>query len=178
MGKGFLTLSLCEDCNFWGNPVRAGPFQRCESPTLVNNLLTRKLTTRWRKWLCINVFYFLFVFICNQINNLKFVGLTVFFCLFFFKDVFCLSQRTSLSFWQGGSLRALHLSFSQCYHSSELALLQFLVDQFSFGCHLTLGPLVMFCPQTGALWQCFAWLKNGFFFPPSWWPSRSMGTTC
>ena len=119
------------------------------------------------------LFSFLFVFICNQINNLKFVGLTVFFCLFFFKDVFCLSQRTSLSFWQGGSLRALHLSFSQCYHSSELALLQFLVDQFSFGCHLTLGPLVMFCPQTGALWQCFAWLKNGFFFPPSWWPAPS-----
>ena len=128
-------------------------------------------------------FYFIFVFvwtICNQISNLKFVGLTVFFVCFSLKMFSCLfrglvaqsavlagSWCTSLSFLQGGSHRALHLSFSQCYHSSELALLHFLVDQFSFGCHLTLGPLVMFCPQTGALWQCFAWLKNGFFFPPS-----------
>ena len=110
------------------------------------------------------LFYFCFIWtICNAVEellNLKFVGLTVFFVCFSLKMFSCLLRGlVAQSAVLAGSPWCTFTKFFAIRLSSELALvLHFLVDQFSFGCHLTLGPLVMFCPQTGALWQWFAWL--------------------
>ena len=139
-------------------------------------------------------FYFIFVFvwtICNQISNLKFVGLTVFFCLFFFKDVFLPLQRTCCTICCSGRVLVHFAKFFARWLPQGTSLKFFaMLPLFRIGTvALSCWPVFfwvsldpwsfgMFCPQTGALWQCFAWLKNGFFFPPSWWPSRSMGTTC
>ena len=80
------------------------------------------------------LFSFLFVFIltiCNQINNLKFVGLTE-----------CGALHQFFARWF--PLFTKFFAMLPLFRIGTVAQLYFFIVQFSFGCHLTLGHLAMF----------------------------------